>query len=581
MVLAAPLAVALVAPLAAPTVSLAQSPGGWSPEPFVAPNSNQQFATPSADAQSAVVVPQNRLRGERNQASISGSSEPVIARWKSIRSNSETNTNQPGSNQIAHAQAANHGDVFSQSPNAPVDYAATSSIPEPVFTNRQHTQTTTLPVGRPSTYATSYSTQTSNDLSNGKSIVNHAPIDTNFDTPPRVIRKNCQPINQPINHEVQLANTWSNRPTETENSFSHQQRSHVQVAAYQANVQTQEAPALNEPGFAIPSLPESTRSVPLDDFPPFQSSGTPSEQSMQPLTPESNTPTTRSLIEPQNTPPAPSPFLPQNKTPSGGIRNESPSDQQMELDRLPPNPRRSPLQTPPSSKGSKRSVVDCDDVRSRAMATDIAMIKLDVAPEFGAGPKDKLSTEQKRSNFALSAPLRPWYDASGRPLADGRLVDLEHDSIIIESSTGERLALSIRELSDADTIYVSESWGLPVTCSLGDQTLAARSFEPTTVAWKASGLCHKPLYFEEIQLERSGHEWGPAIQPVLSTAHFFTNVAFLPYKMAINPMNECQYALGHYRPGSCAPWSIEPIPLSLKGLAAQSAAIGGAVTILP
>jgi len=215
------------------------------------------------------------------------------------------------------------------------------------------------------------------------------------------------------------------------------------------------------------------------------------------------------------------------------------------------------------------------------MSTSIATIELNVAPEFGVGPKDKLSTEQKRSNFALTAPVRPWYDYAGRPLADGRLVDLEYDSIIIESSTGERLALSIRELSDSDTVYVSESWGLPVTCSLGDQTLAARSFEPTTVAWKASGLCHKPLYFEEIQLERSGHEWGPAIQPVLSTAHFFTNVAFLPYKMAINPMTECQYALGHYRPGSCAPWSIEPIPLSLKGLAAQGAAIGGAVMILP
>ncbi|MCY2976323.1 MAG: hypothetical protein NTW52_16835 [Planctomycetota bacterium] len=556
----------LAVALAAPTVSLAQSPGGWSPEPFVAPNANQYFANPTIDAQSAAVIPQNRLRGEMNQASInglqSGSSEPVVARWRSTRSTPETNSNQTGSNQIAYAQAANHGNVFSQSPNVTTAYAATGSIPGPVFTNRQHAQATSQSVSRPTTHATSYPTGTST----GRSIVSHEPIDTNFDSAPRVIRKNRQPITQ----EVQQASTWSNRPTETENSFAQQQRSQVQVAAYQANVQTQEAPALNEPGFAIPSLSESPQPSPLDAFPPFQSNGTPSEQAIDPLPPEANAPTTRSLIEPKNTQPAPSPFLPPSNTPPGGFRNESPSDQQMELDRL-----------PPKSKGSKRFDVDCDDVRGRAMSTDIATIKLNVAPEFGVGPKDKLSTEQKQSKFALTAPLRPWYDASGRPLADGRLVDLEYDSIIIESSTGERLALSIRELSDADTIYVSESWGLPVTCSLGDQTLAARSFEPTTVAWKASGLCHKPLYFEEIQLERSGHEWGPAIQPVLSTAHFFTNVAFLPYKMAINPMNECQYALGHYRPGSCAPWSIEPIPLSLKGLAAQGATIGGAVMILP
>jgi len=158
---------------------------------------------------------------------------------------------------------------------------------------------------------------------------------------------------------------------------------------------------------------------------------------------------------------------------------------------------------------------------------------------------------------------------------------MENDNIVIESESGELLSLSIRELSDADTVYVSESWGLPITCSLGEQLAAYRAFESTTVAWKASGLCHKPLYFEEIQLERSGHEWGPIVQPVLSTVHFFGNVAFLPYKMGINPLNECQYALGHYRPGSCAPWSIEPIPLSLRGLAAQGAVIGGAALILP
>jgi hypothetical protein len=66
-------------------------------------------------------------------------------------------------------------------------------------------------------------------------------------------------------------------------------------------------------------------------------------------------------------------------------------------------------------------------------------------------------------------------------------------------------------------------------------------------------LCHKPLYFEEVQLERYGHTAGPVRQPFISGAHFFVNLAALPYKMAINPPHECQYALGYYRPEAVHP----------------------------
>ena len=101
------------------------------------------------------------------------------------------------------------------------------------------------------------------------------------------------------------------------------------------------------------------------------------------------------------------------------------------------------------------------------------------------------------------------------------------------------------------------------------------------MTWKASALCHKPLYFEQIQLERYGHTSGPWSQPFLSGGHFILNIAALPYKMGINPMNECQYALGYYRPGSCAPWLLSPIPLSLRGAAAEAGAIFGGGALFP
>jgi hypothetical protein len=116
---------------------------------------------------------------------------------------------------------------------------------------------------------------------------------------------------------------------------------------------------------------------------------------------------------------------------------------------------------------------------------------------------------------------------------------------------------------------------------LNDGTLEPRQFVPTTMTFKASGSCHKPLYFEEPQLERYGHEWGPVVQPVISTANFVKNVAILPYKMGIHPMNECQYPVGYYRPGECAPWTVGPVPISLRGALLQAGAITGASAILP
>lgn len=236
---------------------------------------------------------------------------------------------------------------------------------------------------------------------------------------------------------------------------------------------------------------------------------------------------------------------------------------------------------PPSTGGVNRLDQSCDDVRSRALAADINKIELDVSPEYGTGPKDIVSPEERRAAFSKRSPQRVWYDFTGQRLAEGRLVDLKNDEIIIEGRDGMLYNLAIRELSDPDSAYVFDAWGLPVTCTLGQQQLAVRNYVPTTVAWKASNLCHKPLYFEDVQLERYGHEFGPIIQPALSTVHFFKDVAFLPYKMGIHPMKECQYSLGYYRPGSCAPWTIDPVPLSLRGALYQGAAITGAAAILP
>ena len=102
-----------------------------------------------------------------------------------------------------------------------------------------------------------------------------------------------------------------------------------------------------------------------------------------------------------------------------------------------------------------------------------------------------------------------------------------------------------------------------------------------TYTWTASGLCHKPLYFEDVQLERYGHMWGPWVQPFMSGAHFFLTVPILPYKMGLEPPNECIYTLGYYRPGDCAPYMIEPFPWSLRGAMYEAGAWVGGVFVIP
>jgi|GEM_PF-7036902 len=93
--------------------------------------------------------------------------------------------------------------------------------------------------------------------------------------------------------------------------------------------------------------------------------------------------------------------------------------------------------------------------------------------------------------------------------------------------------------------------------------------------WKASNYGHLPLYYEDRHLETYGHSWGPVMQPVVSGANFVLQTVLLPYQMGMYPPRECQYELGDERPGNCVPYYVEPLPLSLRGAAAQTGAVLG------
>jgi len=196
----------------------------------------------------------------------------------------------------------------------------------------------------------------------------------------------------------------------------------------------------------------------------------------------------------------------------------------------------------------------CEEFRGLLLDKSIRDISLDISPPGSYRSNDKAQL------------FRSWTDASGNVIASGTMVDLRRGYVILDS--GQKLAYA--KLGEADWAAIEEFWLLPSSCSIGHRGNLVRSWTPQTVTWHASSLCHKPLYFENIQLERYGHSRGPFMQPIHSTFHFFGRLFTLPYQSAIHPPNECQYALGFYRPGNCAPWLLEPIPFSRDGIRRQA-----------
>ena len=86
------------------------------------------------------------------------------------------------------------------------------------------------------------------------------------------------------------------------------------------------------------------------------------------------------------------------------------------------------------------------------------------------------------------------------------------------------------------------------------ESVSGREWLNYAYFWQAPALCHRPLYFEEPNLERYGHTSRFLTQPFLSGAHFFSSVPALPLKMAIERPHTCRYTLGNGRPGSNGCW---------------------------
>ncbi len=135
-----------------------------------------------------------------------------------------------------------------------------------------------------------------------------------------------------------------------------------------------------------------------------------------------------------------------------------------------------------------------------------------------------------------------------------------------------------RRDNDGQLLQLPTNYGAAWLRELGTHHQPTGTSRPWTIQsakYAASGFCHRPLYFEEINLERYGHNFGPVIQPFVSAAAFYGRVPLMPYMMAADHPWDCQYTLGHYRPGNCVPFRVSHLPRSTPGTLLEAGIITG------
>lgn len=152
----------------------------------------------------------------------------------------------------------------------------------------------------------------------------------------------------------------------------------------------------------------------------------------------------------------------------------------------------------------------------------------------------------------------------------------------------ESLDLRVPDLSELSTASEAERVEIPdyaraVFAGLPTTTIAEggeRGWTSQTFPWEASGLYHRPLYFEDVNLERHGHSLGLA-QPAVSAGLALGQLVALPYQMVAEPPCECIYTLGEARPGNCVPCQLVLPPLSLPAGAAEAGVVAGLILLIP
>jgi hypothetical protein len=86
-----------------------------------------------------------------------------------------------------------------------------------------------------------------------------------------------------------------------------------------------------------------------------------------------------------------------------------------------------------------------------------------------------------------------------------------------------------------------------------DLSYGAENWDPLGYCWASPAFCHKPLYFEQPNLERYAKYPNCTVATIGSIGHFYGTALLLPAKFAMKPCWSSSCTLGNHRPGDCNP----------------------------
>jgi hypothetical protein len=93
-------------------------------------------------------------------------------------------------------------------------------------------------------------------------------------------------------------------------------------------------------------------------------------------------------------------------------------------------------------------------------------------------------------------------------------------------------------------------------------------------------VCYRRLLFEDLNSERYGWDLG-FVAPFVSAAHFYKDVALLPYHLASDPFRCHECSAGYCLPGDPVPYLLYPPGLTVTGTVGEAGAVLGLLAIFP